>query len=213
MNDEIDGTPVAVTFCPLCGSAIVFNRTLPDGTVSTIGVSGSLLESNMIMYDRATENLWQQSTGETLAGSFHPAKLNLEPFQLLTLGEIRKIYPDALILNDDTGYLRDYTRNPYAGYEDDNRFVFEPSNINNSFPPKTIMVVLRSDENTFTIPWLKLRDMGTTTVREGEKTYTLTVSEVGELTISDNLSRTHPFYFEMWFSVAIQHPELTIINP
>ena len=84
VNDEIDGTPVAVTFCPLCGSAIVFNRTLPDDTVTTLGVSGSLLESNMIMYDRLTENLWQQSTGKTLAGSFHPAELNIEPFQLLT---------------------------------------------------------------------------------------------------------------------------------
>jgi cytochrome c biogenesis protein CcdA len=57
VNDTVDGTPVAVTFCPLCGSAIVFDRTLPDGRESTFGVSGSLLESNMIMYDRATETL------------------------------------------------------------------------------------------------------------------------------------------------------------
>jgi hypothetical protein len=101
VNDVIDDTPVAITFCPLCGSAIVFNRKLPDGNVSWLGVSGSLLESNMIMFDRTTENLWQQSTGRTLAGSFHPAKLALEPFQLLTLGEIRNTYPDALVLSEN----------------------------------------------------------------------------------------------------------------
>jgi len=60
VNDTVDGVPVSITFCPLCGSAIVYNRTLPDG-VTTFGVSGALAESNMIMYDRATETLWQQS--------------------------------------------------------------------------------------------------------------------------------------------------------
>jgi len=214
VNDEIDETPVAITFCPLCGSAIVFNRTLPDGTVTTLGVSGSLLESNMIMYDRATENLWQQSTGKTLAGSFHPAELSLEPFQLLTMGEISKVYPNALVLSEDTGHRRDYGNNPYAGYEDDNRFVFEPSGIDTSFPPKTIMIVFRSNEVTFAAPWLALREAGAATVSSGNKSYTLVVSEAGELSITDASNIPYPFYFEMWFSVAVQHPEsLHIINP
>jgi cytochrome c biogenesis protein CcdA len=213
VNDEIDGQPIAVTFCPLCGSAIVFNRTLPDGTVSAFGVSGSLLESNMIMYDRATENLWQQSTIKTLAGSFHPAELSPEPFQILTIGQIRNLYPQALILSENTGHRRDYAQNPYAGYEDDNRFVFEPSGIDTSFPPKTIMIVFRSDEVTFTAPWLALREAGAATVSSGNKSYTLIVSEAGELSITDDSNTPYPFYFEMWFSVAVQHPEsLSIIN-
>ncbi|HMO78216.1 MAG TPA: DUF3179 domain-containing (seleno)protein [Candidatus Paceibacterota bacterium] len=213
VNDEIDGTPVAITFCPLCGSAIVFNRTLPSGAVTTLGVSGSLLESNMIMYDRATENLWQQSTGATLAGSFHPATLRLEPFQLLTMGEVKKNYPNALVLSEDTGHRRDYARNPYAGYEDDTRFVFEPSGIDSTFPPKTIMVVFKDNESTFTAPWLALREASGVSVNEAGKTYTLTTSEIGELTITDNENTTYPFYFEMWFSAAIQSPDRIIVNP
>jgi cytochrome c biogenesis protein CcdA len=214
VNDDFEGTPVAITFCPLCGSAIVFNRTLPDGTVSTFGVSGSLLESNMIMYDRATENLWQQSTGKTLAGSFHPSQLDLEPFQLLTLGEVRGTYPDAVVLSEDTGYGRDYARNPYAGYESDNRFVFEPSGIDTTFEPKTIMTVFRDDETTFTAPWLALREAGSTTVTNNNTTYTLTVTDAGELTITDTNRNTFPFYFEMWFSVAVQHEgSLIVVNP
>jgi len=205
VNDEIDGKPIAVTFCPLCGSAIVFNRTLPDGTVSTFGVSGSLLESNMIMYDRKTENLWQQSTGETLAGSFYPAELTRESFQLLSLGEVRETYPNAQVLSENTGHSRDYARNPYAGYESDDRFVFDPSNLDTSFPPKTIMAVFRDGDTTFASPWLTLREAGSLAREHNGITYTLTVTDGGELSITDSSSNAHPFYFEMWFSVAVQH--------
>lgn len=214
VNDEIDGVPMAITFCPLCGSAIVFNRTLPDGTVTTFGVSGSLLESNMIMYDRATENLWQQSTGATLAGSLHRAELDIESFQLLTIGEIRKIYPNAVVLSENTGHRRDYGRNPYAGYESNDQFVFDPSNINTLFPSKTIMAVFRDEGEVFAAPWLILREAGSATIRKNDKTYKLNVSESGELKIVDDLGVEHPFYFEMWFSVAVQHPDtLIVINP
>lgn len=214
VNDEFEGTPVAITFCPLCGSAIVYNRILPDGTVSTFGVSGSLLESNMIMYDRETENLWQQSTGKTLAGSFYEAQLTIEPFQLLTLGEVRVAYPDAQVLSEDTGYRRDYARNPYAGYETDNRFVFEPSDSDTTFKPKTIMAVFTDNGMTFAAPWLVLRAAGNATVTQGNTTYTLNVRDSGELSIMDSDNEAQPFYFEMWFSVAVQHKKsLIVINP
>ncbi len=204
VNDEIDGVPVAVTFCPLCGSAIVFDRTLPTGEVTTFGVSGSLLESNMIMYDRTTESLWQQSTGNALAGSLYQAQLELAPFQLLTLGEVRRLYPNALVLSEASGYQRDYARNPYAGYENDDRFVFDPSNLDTRFEPKTIMVVFRVGERTYTAPWLALRQAGEVVV-PGEEGLVLTVADTGELVITDAQGMSYPFYFEMWFSVAVQH--------
>lgn len=214
VNDEIDGTPIAVTFCPLCGSSLVFNRTLPDGIVSTFGVSGSLLESNMIMYDRMTENLWQQSTGKVLAGSLYPSELTRIPFQLLTLAEIRKNYPAALVLSEKTGHSRNYARNPYAGYETDDRFVFDPSNLDTSLPPKTIMAVFRDGDTTFAAPWLALREKGTATVTQEQMTYTLVVTDTGELTVTDSEGIDYPFYFEMWFSVAVQHQDnLRVIQP
>jgi hypothetical protein len=215
VNDTFDGTPVAVTFCPLCGSAIVYNRTLPDGSITTFGVSGSLLESNMIMYDRATENLWQQSTGETLAGSFFPATLKLEPFQLMTLGEVRATFKDAKVMSRETGHRRNYDRNPYSGYETDNTFAFEPSNIDTTFSPKEIMVVFKDANDTRTaVPWLKLREAGGATNTTGGLTYQLSVTETGELTITDEGGTIYPFYFEMWFSFAVQHGERSaIITP
>lgn len=206
VNDTVDGTPVAITFCPLCGSAIVFNRTLPDGQVTTFGVSGSLLESNMIMYDRLSESLWQQSTGKTLAGLYHEAQLEIEPFQLLTLGKVRENYPDAQILSTDTGYRRDYTRNPYAGYETDDRFVFEPSTIDRTFNPKEIMVVFSTpDKAIVSVPWDQLREQGMATSVINSVQYTLTVDDTHELEIFSETGTAVPFYYEMWFSVAAQH--------
>jgi hypothetical protein len=214
VNDTFAGTPVAITFCPLCGSAIVFNRTLPNGTISTFGVSGSLLESNMIMFDRLTENLWQQSTGKTLAGSFHAGELNLEPFQLLTLGAVRQLYPEAIVMSEETGHTRDYARNPYAGYETNDRFVFNPTNLDTSFPPKTIMAVFRDGEATFATPWLELRKVGTATITKADSTYTLQVTDQGELTVTDTAGAIYPFYFEMWFSAAVQHgASLVVVVP
>ncbi|MFT7645029.1 MAG: cytochrome c biogenesis protein CcdA [Candidatus Paceibacteria bacterium] len=212
VNDTVDDVPVAVTFCPLCGSAIVYDRTLTDGTVTTFGVSGSLLESNMIMYDRSTENLWQQSTGQVLAGSFFGAQLKLVPFQLMNLGEVKTRYSDAQILSSDTGYSRDYDRNPYSGYETDNRFVFEPSTLDTTFPLKTIMTIFRTKDSTpVATPWLALREAQTTTETIDGESYSLTATDSGELTIVDKSGLEYPFYFEMWFSFATQHGEERVV--
>ena len=66
-NDELGGIPLAVTFCPLCNSALVFDRRL-DGQVLEFGVSGNLRNSDMVMFDRQTDSWWQQFTGEGIVG-------------------------------------------------------------------------------------------------------------------------------------------------
>ncbi len=208
VNDTVDGVPVSITFCPLCGSAITFRREDAYGNELTFGVSGSLLESNMIMFDRETESLWQQSTGETLAGSLHEYTLFLHPMQLLTMGDIRNIYPQALILSENTGHGRDYKRNPYAGYETNNTFAFQPSTLDETLPPKEIVVVFRTNEGTpIAIPWSALREKGIVIESIAEETFTFSVNEINELTIADSRGQEYPFYFEMWFSFAIQHGE------
>jgi len=213
VNDEIDGRPVFVTFCPLCGSAVVYDRTLPDGRVSTFGVSGSLVDSNMIMYDRLTENLWQQSTGEVIAGSFFPSTLQLLPFQLLAISEIRKLYPEALILSENTGYSRDYGNNPYSGYETNSQFLFPLTDVDDSFPPKEMMVVFRADDTAVAVPWLKLREIGRITEIIDGNQFTLEVSNEGKVFIFDESNTEYPFYFEMWFSFAVQNKKQShVIN-
>lgn len=212
VNDVIDDKPIAITFCPLCGSAIAFERTLPDGTVSTFGVSGSLFESNMIMFDRATESLWQQSTGHSLAGTLHPSTLELVEFQLLTIGDVKAQFPNARLLSDDTGHRRDYGRNPYVGYDtNDDFFIFAPSSLDASFPSKEIMVVFRTlNELPITVPWQALRNVGLHEETIDGELHRLEVLDSGELAITTETGQSLPFYFEMWFSFAVQHEDKTV---
>ncbi len=212
VNDTIDGTPIAVTFCPLCGSAVVFERMLPDGEVTTFGVSGGLLESNMIMFDRATETLWQQSTGRALAGEHYPHELELHQFQLLTVGQIKDLYPEAVIQSDNTGYVRDYSRNPYAGYDRSDNFYFRPSKIDARYPAKEIFVAFTVTGTRVAAPWLAFENgRHYETDVDGERV-ALTKTD-GELVISGADGTEIPFYFEMWFSWAAQNDEGVVFDP
>lgn len=209
VNDTVDGVPVAVTFCPLCGSAIVYRRDL-SRSVTTFGVSGWLYESNLIMYDRDTESLWQQSTGKAMAGEYFGEKLALVPFQLMTIGEVKEAYPAALVLSEDTGFIRDYSRNPYSGYEESEDFVFSPSSVDERFHPKTIMVAFFVNEQAVAFPWLSIQDGQERVFALGQETVTL-LKENGELRIVKGNGDTIPFYFEMWFSWSVQHGEDGIV--
>ena len=203
INDTAGGVPIAVTFCPLCGSAVVYPRTL-EGVVTTFGVSGALLESNMIMYDRDTESLWQQSTGQALAGSHFGEKLPILPFQLMNMSDVIEKYPHGKVVSEKTGYVRRYGNNPYSGYEENEGFYFAPSVNDKRYPAKDIFVAFRVGEIPVAVPWLLIMD---------DKEYSTTVNEVvidiskknGELEIRDEKNNILPFYFEMWFSWAVQH--------
>lgn len=204
VNDTADGKPIAVTFCPLCGSAIVFDRTLADGTKSTFGVSGALIESNMIMYDRHSETLWQQSTGKALAGKHLRDTLNLVQFQLLTIGEAKEQYSNAVVLSEDTGQPRDYARNPYSGYENNNDFIFSPSSKDDRYPSKAIFVAFKVNNKPVAAPWLEIKNGETYETEVDGQTITLDKTD-RELQVTDANGDEIPFYFEMWFSWAVQH--------
>lgn len=209
-NDTIDGEPVAVTFCPLCGSAIVFDRVLPGGEVTTFGVSGALLESNLIMFDRSTETLWQQSTGKALAGTHFGHQLALHKFQLLSVGEIKAQHPTAMILSEDTGHRRNYASNPYGGYDQDDRFVFRPSFNDPRYFAKDIFVAFTVDGSPAAAPWLALENGRSYTTEVDGKSVTLTKAE-NNLEITGPDGTTIPFYFEMWFSWAVQHQDQGVV--
>lgn len=210
VNDTIGEQPVVVTFCPLCGSAIVYDRTLADRSVATFGVSGALLESNLLMYDHATESFWQQSTGKALAGVHTGETLRRLTFQLLPMDDVRRKFPHARVLSEETGHGRDYAKNPYAGYETDGDFLFAPSKTDARYPSKVIFVAFNVEQTPVAVPWLTLKDGETYRTRVGDTNIVLQKRD-GELTITDEQKRSIPFYFEMWFSWAVQHGEQGIV--
>ena len=116
VNDTVGGVPVVATFCPLCNSAIVFERTL-DGVVYDFGVSGKLRNSDLIMWDRQTESWWQQLTGAGIVGELTGQQLRLLPSSIVAWQDFKAAYPEAAVLSRDTGYRRKYGANPYVGYD------------------------------------------------------------------------------------------------
>ena len=115
-NDTTGGVPVNVTYCPLCNTAIVFDRTV-EGTVLEFGVTGKLRFSDLIMYDRQTDSWWQQFTGRGIAGTYAETQLALIPSRLMSWGEFRAKYPDGQVMVPSNAQMRDYWRNPYVGYD------------------------------------------------------------------------------------------------
>ena len=116
VNDTVGDVPVVVTFCPLCNSALAFDRRV-DSQVFEFGVSGLLRNSDLIMYDRTTETLWQQFTGVGIVGDLTGTNLTFLATSIVSFADFRSAHPDGLILSRDTGLRGSYGRNPYAGYD------------------------------------------------------------------------------------------------
>ena len=113
VNDVVGGEPVAVTFCPLCNSAIVFERTVDD-QVFRFGVSGLLRNSDLIMWDDVTQSWWQQFTGTGIVGQYTGYQLTILPSQVVGFGAFAEQYPDGEVLSPGS---RSYGTNPYVGYD------------------------------------------------------------------------------------------------
>lgn len=125
VNDEVGDVPVAVTFCPLCNSSIVFDRRVDDATLR-FGVSGNLRNSDLIMWDDLTQSWWQQLTGEAIVGTYTDTRLTFVPSQVIGFGDFAAQYPDGLVLSRETGFSRRYGQNPYEGYDSSAQpFLFE----------------------------------------------------------------------------------------
>jgi hypothetical protein len=115
-NDVVGGVPVAVTYCPLCNSAIVYDRRV-DGVATEFGVSGKLRNSDMVMYDRNTESWWQQFLGIGIVGEQTGKELAMLPSRLESWERFAARHPDGRVLVPSNPNLRPYGANPYVGYD------------------------------------------------------------------------------------------------
>lgn len=137
VNDRVADIPVAVTYCPLCDSAAIFDRRTPLGE-RDFGVSGLLHNSNVLMYDRGgrPESLWSQVKSEGISGPATEQALQSLPLELTTWQDWQSRYPRTKVLSPETGHRRDYNRNPYAGYFDQPRLIFPARPTSDRLPTK-----------------------------------------------------------------------------
>ncbi len=127
VNDTVNGVPIAVTYCPLCNSGVVFERTVA-GTPTTFGTTGKLRHSDLVMYDRASESWWQQFDGRAIVGERVGTELERLPARLEAFAEFADRHPRGAVLVPTDARARDYGRNPYVGYDSAPRpFLFDGS--------------------------------------------------------------------------------------
>ena len=158
VNDEVGGVPVVVTFCPLCNTAIAFDRRLDD-RVLDFGTTGNLRHSDLVMWDRQTESWWQQVTGEAIVGELTGRQLQFLPAAIVAWEDFRHAHPQGRVLSRDTGYSRDYGRNPYPGYDrvDQPPFLFEGAP-DGRLPPKERVVAVSLGGEAVAYPFADLRE-------------------------------------------------------
>jgi len=151
VNDTVNEVPVVVTFCPLCNTALVFERFEHEDELVTFGTSGNLRNSDLVMYDRQTQSWWQQFSGEGIVGFYTGTKLTPVPAAIISWGDFKAKHPEGQVLSIDTGISRPYGQNPYVGYDNIDSFPFLfTGEINDQLRPmdRVVGVVLESGESS-----------------------------------------------------------------
>lgn len=135
VNDDLNGTQVAVTYCPLTGTAIGWNREV-NNTITTFGVSGLLYNTNLIPYDRATDSEWSQMRLDCVHGELKGTRIETVPVVETTWKTWRAMYPTSKVMTTETGFSRNYGRFPYGPYRTDHDYLIFSINPDDSRLPR-----------------------------------------------------------------------------
>jgi len=142
VNDTVGGQDILVSYCPLCGTGIIFDRRVA-GRSRKFGVSGLLYHSDVLMYDHETGSLWSQIASKAITGPSQGVSLKLLRSQMERWGTWRARYPQTQVLTPNTGFQRDYGASPYRGYDKSPR-VFFPVPLDKRYHPKTPTIGLQA---------------------------------------------------------------------
>jgi peroxiredoxin len=157
VNDEIDGKAFLVTYCPLCGTGIVFDPTIAGKSVE-FGTSGKLWNSNLVMYDRETDSYWSQVLGEAIVGELTGMKLDLLPHDNVRWKDWKAAYPEGQVLSRETGHFRDYlSGGPYGNYDTNDTVIFPVDNEDARYHPKEPTWGIEIDGQFKAYPQVELR--------------------------------------------------------
>jgi len=209
VNDRLGELPLLVSYCPLCGSAIVFDRRVA-GQTRRFGVSGLLYRSDLLMFDRETESLWSQIGARAVTGPALATRLTLLRSSMMRWGRWRRLHPETTVLAPRTGHSRPYGRSPYGGYEESTELLF-PAPLDRRYHPKTRTLGLRApDGTTRAYPSVELLRAGGSaderfagrdvSVRFDSEAGEFETRAPGELEVIESY----------WFAWAAFHPETSV---
>lgn len=144
VNDVVGDTPLAVTYCPLCGTAMVFKAEI-GGQPRSFGVSGLLYQSDVLLYDRETESLWSQLAMKAVSGPEVGNRLDWVPSQMMKFSAWREKYPEARVLSFETGHKRNYSGSPYQSYFKSKELMFPVKISRKEIKPKAWVIGIIHD--------------------------------------------------------------------
>lgn len=160
-NDIVDGREFTMTFCPLTGSAIPFDG-VHEGEAIRFGVSGRLLESNLVMFDPGTDTFWSQLLGKGIRGEHKGDSLGRIPVVETTWERWKELYPNTLVTSSKTGYDRDYNNYLYGDYRTNHDDTFGASSQQDTYEAKKRVLGLpavdKSKAKVFPFPELEELD-------------------------------------------------------
>ena len=151
VNDRIDDISLALTYCPLTGTGIGWDRMV-DGEETTFGVSGLLYNTNLLPYDRATDSNWSQMRHQCVNGERQGMVINTHHVVEMSYATYQKMYPDGKVMNTNTGFSRNYQVYPYGGYRTNTQIIFPVSNSDDRLHPKerVLGLIIGEDSKAYT---------------------------------------------------------------
>jgi hypothetical protein len=212
VNDRVGGSAIVVTYCPLCGTGMVF-RAEAKGKRLYFGVSGLLYNSDVLLYDRETESLWSQLGMKAISGTCAGDTLEWLTVEHTTWKHWVRQHPNTDVLSLQTGYRRDYDRNPYADYDRSDRLLFPVANQDDRLPRKAWVVGVLRGKQAKAYPFRVLeKNPAITDEVNGEKISVLFNPEVRSARVVDARGDPIPSVQAYWFAWFAFHPDTALYS-
>jgi hypothetical protein len=212
VNDELGGMPILVSYCPLCGSTLVFSREF-SGKELTFGISGLLYQSDVLFYDHQNESLWSQLEMKAVTGKKMGTNLEILPSVMATWKEWKDKHPNSLVLSRDTGFSRNYNRDPYGGYEESDLLMFPVKNKSNRFHPKEKVLVVIAGNIAKAYPFSELEKVGTPFEDKiGEQEVRIQYGDGHYLIATDKSGKPVKSFTSYWFAWYTFRPDTLVFN-
>lgn len=215
VNDSIGQVFFTITYCPLCGSGMVFDSNI-NGQVLSFGVSGLLYNSDVLLYDRETESLWSQLLSKAVTGKYKGTNLKMLPVKHTTWADWKRFHPSTLVLSKNTGYWRSYSRDPYSGYAQSNHLFFPVFNkAPKKYHPKEKVLGLVSEKTYKAYPFIELNKHGEEKFVDSVNGRSFTIhwnkqEQSGYMTDEDGV--VVPVVQSYWFAWYAFHPETKVFT-
>lgn len=208
VNDVIDNQPVLLSYCVLCNSFGAHSRSI-NSKIYEFGHSGLLYKNNDLLFDTTTESLWSQYTGRALVGEQIGNQLAPLPFEVLTIENAKLLYPDAKVLNFDTGFRRDYADQTYLTFADTKQIVSPVTNSSSIIDQKETVVGINLDTGNYAIPLSSLSDEKVQ-IEADDKILSVT-NKNGVLTITSD-EEIIPYKQSYWYVWFDFYPDTKILS-